>query len=103
VDRRQHIKNSSGYNLTQLITGSEGTLAVVTKIVLRLIPYPPYNLLMLALFRKAEEACAVVADIFKTGVIPSSLEFMDRVTIEYAIRYVGSSPVQISPIMKLCC
>jgi len=91
------LKNSSGYNLTQLITGSEGTLAVVTKIVLRLIPYPPYNLLMLALFRKAEEACAVVADIFKTGVIPSSLEFMDRVTIEYATRYVGSSPVQISP------
>ncbi len=90
------LKNSSGYNLTQLITGSEGTLAVVTKIVLRLIPYPPFNLLMLALFRKAEEACAVVADIFKTGVIPSSLEFMDRVTIEYAIKYVGSSPVEIS-------
>lgn len=91
------LKNSSGYNLTQLITGSEGTLAVVTKIVLRLIPYPPFNLLMLALFRKAEEACAVVADIFKSGVIPSSLEFMDRVTIEYAIRYVGSSPVEIPP------
>ncbi len=91
------LKNSSGYNLTQLITGSEGTLAVVTKIVLRLIPYPPFNLLMLALFRKAEEACAVVADIFKSGVIPSSLEFMDKVTMDYAIRYVGASPFPISP------
>jgi glycolate oxidase len=91
------LKNSTGYNLTQLITGSEGTLAVVTKIVLKLIPYPPFNLLMLALFRKAEEACVVVADIFKSGVIPSSLEFMDNVTLDYAIRYVGSSPVQISP------
>ena len=91
------LKNSTGYNLTQLITGSEGTLAVVTKIVLKLLPYPPYNLLMLALFQKAEDACAVVADIFKTGVIPSSLEFMDKVTIDYAVRYVGSSPFPNSP------
>ena len=91
------LKNSTGYNLTQLITGSEGTLAVITKIVLKLIPYPPFNLLMLALFHKAEEACAVVADIFKSGVIPSSLEFMDSVTIDYAVRYVGSSPFPISP------
>jgi glycolate oxidase len=91
------LKNSSGYNLTQLITGSEGTLAVITKIVLKLLPYPPFNLLMLALFENAEDACAVVADIFKSGVIPSSLEFMDKVTIDYAIRYVGSSPFEISP------
>ncbi|MEP7230394.1 MAG: FAD-linked oxidase C-terminal domain-containing protein [Ginsengibacter sp.] len=91
------LKNSTGYNLTQLITGSEGTLAVVTKIVLKLLPYPPFNLLMLALFRRAEEACAVVADIFRSGVIPSALEFMDRETIDYAVRYVGSSPFAISP------
>jgi glycolate oxidase len=91
------LKNSTGYNLTQLITGSEGTLAIITKIVLKLIPYPSFNLLMLAIFPKAEDACAVVADIFKTGVVPSSLEFMDKVTIDYAVRYVGSSPVQISP------
>ena len=90
------LKNSTGYNLTQLITGSEGTLAVVTKIVLKLLPYPPFNLLMLALFHKAEEACAVVADIFKSGVIPSALEFMDKVTIDYAVRYVGSSLIPIS-------
>ena len=90
------LKNSTGYNLTQLITGSEGTLAVVTKIVLKLLPYPPFNLLMLALFHKAEEACTVVTDIFKSGVIPSALEFMDKVTIDYAVRYVGSSPIPIS-------
>lgn len=87
------LKNSTGYNLTQLITGSEGTLAVITKIVLKLIPYPPFNLLMQVLFAKAESACAVVADIFKCGVIPSALEFMDKVTIDYAIRYTGVSPV----------
>ena len=49
------LKNSTGYNLTQLITGSEGTLAVITKIVLKLIPYPPFNLLMLALFTKQKK------------------------------------------------
>ena len=91
------LKNSTGYNLTQLITGSEGTLAVVTKIVLRLLPYPSFNLLMLAPFRNAEDACAVVANIFKSGVIPSALEFMDKETIAYAVRYVGSSPFVISP------
>ena len=91
------LKNSTGYNLTQLITGSEGTLAVVTKIVLKLLPYPPFNLLMLAPFHNAEDACAVVADIFKSGVIPSALEFMDKETIAYAVRYVGSSPFVISP------
>lgn len=90
------LKNSSGYNLTQLITGSEGTLAVVTKIVLKLLPYPSFNLLMLALFPEAEDACAVVTDIFKAGIIPSALEFMDRETIDYATRYVGASPFEIT-------
>lgn len=90
------LKNSTGYNLTQLITGSEGTLAVVTKIVLKLLPYPTCNLLMLALFRRAEDACMAVAEIFKAGVIPSALEFMDKDVMDYAIRYVGSSPFEIS-------
>ena len=54
------LKNSTGYNLTQLIVGSEGTLAIVTKIVLRLIPNPKFDLLMLVPFKdvsKASEAC----------------------------------------------
>ncbi len=91
------LKNSTGYNLTQLITGSEGTLAVVTKIVFKLLPYPSFNLLMLALFHKAEDACAAIADIFKAGIIPSALEFMDKDVLDYAVRYVGSSPFEISP------
>ncbi len=90
------LKNSTGYNLTQLMTGSEGTLAVVTKIVLKLLPYPPFNLLMLAMFHKAEDACRVVADIFKTGVIPSALEFMDKTVMDYAVRYVGALPFEVS-------
>ena len=83
------LKNSTGYNLTQLLVGSEGTLGVITKIVLKLQPYPTQNLLMLAPFRSAESACAAVAAIFQAGVTPSALEFMERNAIDWALRYVG--------------
>jgi glycolate oxidase len=89
------LKNSTGYNLTQLIVGSEGTLGIVTKIVLKLQPYPAYNLLMLVPFRSAESACSAVAAIFRAGVTPSGLEFMERNAIDWAVRYVGESPVPI--------
>lgn len=90
------LKNSTGYNLTQLIVGSEGTLGIVTKIVLKLQPYPTQNLLMLVPFRSAETACAAVAAIFQAGVTPSGLEFMERNAIDWAVRYVGETPVPIS-------
>jgi glycolate oxidase len=86
------LKNSTGYNLTQLIVGSEGTLAIVTKIVLKLLPFPPYNLLLRAPFLRAEDACAAVAAIFQAGVMPSGLEFMSRASVEYAARYLGVEP-----------
>jgi glycolate oxidase len=86
------IKNATGYNLTQLIIGSEGTLAVVTKIVLRLIPHPTHNLLMLVPFRKGEEACEAVGKIFMEGVIPSGLEFMDRDAILFTLPFVDDAP-----------
>ena len=89
------LKNSTGYNLTQLLVGSEGTLGVVTQIVLKLQPYPTQNLLMLVPFRSAESACAAVAAIFQSGVTPSGLEFMERNAIDWAVRYVGETPVPI--------
>ena len=89
------LKNSTGYNLTQLIVGSEGTLGVVTKIVLKLQPHPTQTLLMLVPFRSAESACAAVAAIFQSGVTPSALEFMERNAIDWAVRYVGETPVPI--------
>lgn len=91
------LKNSTGYNLTQLVVGSEGTLGVVTKIVLKLQPHPTQNLLMLVPFRSAESACAAVAEIFQAGVTPSGLEFMERNAIDWAVRYVGETPVPIGP------
>jgi glycolate oxidase len=90
------LKNSTGYNLTQLLVGSEGTLGVITKIVLRLQPHPTHNLLLLVPFRSAESACAAVAAIFQAGVTPSGLEFMERSAIDWAVRYVGDVSVPIA-------
>jgi len=81
------LKNASGYNLTQLMIGSEGTLGIITKIVLKLIPGPSQSLLMLASFPGNEQACAAVSAIFRTGVIPSTLEFMERRAVEWVIEY----------------
>lgn len=89
------LKNSTGYNLTQLLVGSEGTLGVITKIVLKLQPYPAQNLLMLAPFQSAESACAAVAAIFQAGVTPSALEFMERNAIDWAVRYLGDVSLRI--------
>jgi glycolate oxidase len=86
------IKNATGYNLTQLIIGSEGTLAIVTKIVLRLIPHPSHTLLMLVPFRKGEEACEAVGKIFMEGIIPSGLEYMDRDAIVFTLPFVDDAP-----------
>lgn len=86
------IKNATGYNLTQLIIGSEGTLAVVTKIVLRLIPHPTHNVLLLIPFRNGVEACEAVGKIFMAGIIPSGLEYMDRDAIIFTSPYVDDAP-----------
>lgn len=82
------LKNATGYNLTQLIVGSEGTLAVVTKIVLRLIPLPTRQLLLLAPFKSAEAACKAVNKIMLAGYTPSALEFMEREALSCAIDYL---------------
>lgn len=82
------LKNATGYNLTQLMIGSEGTLGIITKIVFKLIPYPTQNLVMLVPFRKEDEACEAVAKLFMAGIVPSALEFMEREAIEWAIRYL---------------
>lgn len=82
------LKNSTGYNLTQLMVGSEGTLGIITQIVLKIIPYPAHNLLMLAPFNSAEKACEAVSAIFRAGITPSALEFMERDAIDWVRTYV---------------
>jgi glycolate oxidase len=82
------LKNATGYNLTQLMVGSEGTLGIVTKIVVRLIPLPRHNLLMLVPFYSPEKACEAVSAVFRAGFTPSALEFMERDAIDYVMKYV---------------
>jgi glycolate oxidase len=89
------LKNSTGYNLTQLMIGSEGTLGVVTKIVAKLLPYPKHNLLMLVPFRKTEEACAAVSEIFRAGFTPSALEFMERDALDWVCKFVQDSTIKL--------
>ncbi|MCO4291582.1 FAD-binding protein [Solitalea sp. MAHUQ-68] len=81
------LKYASGYNLTQLMIGSEGTLGVITKVVVKLVPKPQFNLVMLASFPSAENACEAVAAIFRAGIMPSALEFMERTGMEWVIKY----------------
>ena len=89
------LKNSTGYNLTQLMVGSEGTLGIVTKIQLKLLPLPKHDLLMLVPFKSLDEACEAVSEIFKSGFIPSALELMERDALDWVSRYVESSAVKI--------
>lgn len=81
------LKYASGYNLTQLMIGSEGTLAVVTKIVTKLIPAVNQSVLMLGSFPTNEQACAAVSAIFRAGITPSALEFMERKGVEWVIKF----------------
>jgi glycolate oxidase len=83
------LKYASGYNLTQLMIGAEGTLGIVTKIVTKLIPHPTEDVLMLASFVSNEDACAAVSAIFRAGVIPSAVEFMERKCFEWVKEYSG--------------
>jgi len=83
------LKYASGYNLTQLFIGSEGTFGIVTKIVVKLIPAPTQDALMLASFPTNEAACAAVSAIFRAGVVPSALEFMERRGVEWVIANDG--------------
>ncbi len=82
------LKNSTGYNFTQLFVGSEGTLGIITKAVFKLIPYPKHDMLMLVPFASAEKACEAVSEIFKAGITPSAMEFMERDAIDWVLRFV---------------
>jgi glycolate oxidase len=91
------LKNSTGYNLTQLMVGSEGTLGVITKAVLKLLPKNNHNVLMLVPFYKANEACEAVSAIFRAGIVPSALEFMERDAIDWTLQFVEGISVTIKP------
>jgi len=88
------LKNSTGYNLTQLMCGSEGTLGIITKIVFKLRGLPQKNVLLLIPFTTNEEACRAIAAIFVEGITPSGMEFFEREaalkTYEYCDKVLNS-------------
>ncbi|MBL7942701.1 MAG: FAD-binding protein [Flavobacteriales bacterium] len=94
------LKNTTGYNLTQLMVGSEGTLGIITEAVLKLVPAPTAKLLMLIPFDSPTNACRAVSAIFRAGVVPSALEFMERDAIDFTLNYVDDVVLPVEADVK---
>jgi glycolate oxidase len=75
------IKNATGYALSHLFVGSEGTLGVITRAVLKLVPKPPADRTLLAIFDRLEDAAALVEHVLTAGIVPAAIELMDQVCI----------------------
>ena len=82
------VKDVTGYNLTQLIVGSEGTLAVVSRIILRLIPLPKKRLDFLIPFKSLEDAARTVSDIIESRIVPTAVEFMEKNCFDLAENHI---------------
>lgn len=96
------VKNSSGYDLKHLLIGSEGTLAVITRAVLKLLPLPSRVVSLLIPFPSIEAAIGTVPEIVRSKTAPTAIEFMERETILFAESYLGKKfPDRASPAYLL--
>jgi glycolate oxidase len=84
------IKNVTGYDLKSLFTGSEGTLGVITRMTLRLIPMPKERGTLQIMFHSLDEGCATIHKMLQAGVVPAAAEIMDRVCLEAVARHRGT-------------
>jgi glycolate oxidase len=82
------VKNVTGYSLMQLLVGSEGTLAVVTKIILRLLPLPDYQVDLFVPFEDFRTAADVVSEIIARQIVPAAIEFMERDIVQACQRFL---------------
>lgn len=82
-------KNSSGYNLTQLLCGSEGTLAAITEITLRLVPPPACTMTALISFPTLEDGLQAIIDLKASDIDISAMEFMERAALDLVVKYEG--------------
>ena len=86
------VKDVSGYNMIQLMVGSEGTLGIFTKIILKLIPLPKASVDLLVLFESTKEAINAVPKIMtESGITPTAIEFMDKDSFEASCEYLNES------------
>lgn len=81
VNGGKNVKDVAGYNLRDLVVGSEGTLGVFTKILIRLIPKPETSKTLLAFYDRLTDAAETVSDIIASHIIPCTVEFLDKITI----------------------
>jgi glycolate oxidase len=82
------VKDSTGYSLIDLIIGSEGTLCIVTRVTLRLIPKPRYTAVIYAPYNSVGDAARTVAEIIRRKIVPFGLEYMPRHAVETVERYL---------------
>ncbi|MGD9143703.1 MAG: FAD-linked oxidase C-terminal domain-containing protein [Dehalococcoidia bacterium] len=94
-------KNRTGYELMMLFTGSEGTLGVISKITLRLLPAPPTTQTMVAVFGDVAVAGETVSRIIASGVLPSKVEFVDNWTFEKFRGLIPDKTLDISEVILL--
>ena len=85
------VKNVTGYDLVALIVGSEGTLAVVTKIIAKLLPKPAFRRTCIFYLDDLVAAADLVVSIFASGIVPSAVEFMDTTSINCVAEYLSAS------------
>jgi glycolate oxidase len=97
------VKNVVGYDLTQLLVGSEGTLAILTQVVLRLVPRPPVQVTLRAAFASVEDAVGAVSECVRRRVVPATLELIDRESLEALRRHTGQgvAPADSQAILLL--
>jgi len=98
------IKNVAGYDLKSLLVGSEGTLAVITKVLLKLLPLPEKRLTFRVNFRSLKKGAEFINQVISGRVYPSVLEFMDRTSLEAVHRYLElplADQVQASVLVEI--
>jgi glycolate oxidase len=93
------IKNVTGYDLTSLFTGSEGTLGIITRILFRLIPMPKRRGTLQVMFRSLDDGCQTIHAMLQSGVVPAAAEIMDKTCLEVVARH---HKLDIDPEIGAC-
>jgi len=93
------IKNSSGYQLERLFVGSEGTLGIITKVLLRVIPMPKKRGTLQLMFRTLDDGCTTIHQMLQSGLVPAAAEIMDRFCLEAVAKH---RKTELDPAIGAC-